>query len=189
MEQGFATEHVAIEQKQFEPTVKEPTDPPDAELMADEDYYQLQILEDLLRRKKPSTFASDPLVQPERWLFPHDPEQWVEVRRLTAAEVRHYQALQMQMVAKLQSARFDTTEIRFRATEAYLYLLRQSITRFRFRKGDRFIEGTQSMNAEQLNKIYSDLTPEVAAWLERKLLVFNELTPAAQRKKANASNI
>jgi hypothetical protein len=30
------------------------------------------------------------------------------------------------------------------------------------------------------------LTPEVAAWIERKLLIFNELTPAAQRKKSSA---
>ncbi len=157
---------------------------PDPEQIADEDYYAISELEELLRRKKPSTFASDPLVQPERWLFPHDPEQWVEVRRLTAAEVRHYQTLQTRVLAPF-TRNTTVAEVQMRATEAYLYLLKRSIVRFRFRRGDQFIEGNQNMNEETLNRIYSELTPEIAAWLERKILVFNELTPAAQRKKEN----
>lgn len=151
------------------------------EVMDDEDALALSQLEELLIRKKPATFATDN--EPERWTFPHDPEQWVEVRRLTAAEVRHYQALQTRMVANLSTRQLSSAEIDFRATEAYLYLLKKSIVAFRFRRGSTFIEGNNRMNDEHLTRLFSELTPEVAAWLERKILIWNELTPAAQRKK------
>lgn len=151
------------------------------EIVDEEDALALAQLEELLLRKKPATFATDN--EPECWHFPHDPEQWVEVRRLTAAEVRHYQALQTQLVANLSTRQLSSAEINFRATEAYLYLLKKSIVAFRFRRGDQFIEGNNRMNDEQLTRLFSELTPEVAAWLERKILVWNELTPAAQRKK------
>lgn len=151
------------------------------EIMDDEDALALSQLEELLIRKKPATFATDN--EPERWVFPHDPEQWVEVRRLTAAEVRHYQALQTRMVANLSARQLSSAEIDFRATEAYLYLLKKSIVAFRFRRGNTFIEGNNRMNDEHLTRLFSELTPEIAAWLERKILIWNELTPAAQRKK------
>lgn len=153
------------------------------EIMEEEDALALAELEALLIRKKPSTFATD--AETERWLFPHDPDQWVEVKRLTAAEVRHYQALQTQLVANLTQRQLTAAEINFRATEAYLYLMKKSIVAFRLKRGDTFIEGNNRMNDEQLTKLFSELTPEVAAWLERKLLIWNELTPAAQRKKAS----
>jgi len=160
---------------------------PDAETVEPEDLFDIEELEELLRRKKPSTFATEPLTQPIIWHFPHDPDQWIEVRRLTAAEVRQYQALQAQMFAKLQRGRLDETEIRFRATESYLYLLKHSIVRFRFKRGNDVIEGeVAKMSQSQVEKLFSELSPEIAAWIERKLLVFNELTPAAQRKKASA---
>jgi len=160
---------------------------PDAEQIEPEDLLDLDELEELLRRKKPSTFATETLTQPIVWQFPHDPEQWIEVKKLTAAEVRQYQAIQAQLYAKLQRGRLDETEIRFRAPEAYLYLLKHSIVRFRFKRGNDFIEGeVAKMRPDQLDKLFSELTPEVAAWIERKLLIFNELTPAAQRKKPSA---
>ena len=91
---------------------------PDAEVIEPEDFFDIEELEELLRRKKPSTFATEPLTHPIVWHFPHDPDQWIEVKKLTAAEVRQYQALQAQMFAKLQRGRLDETEIRFRATDA-----------------------------------------------------------------------
>ncbi len=152
----------------------------------DEDLLDIAEIERRLMEEKPPSFVDAD--QTVTWHFPHDPEQWVRVRRLTAFEVREYTAIAAHTSATLQDPSRWSMEMR--AADSYLYLLTRCIVEGTFKdKTGKFITVRQELGSDRqtilneasLRKIYSRFDPLIASWLERKLLVFNDLTPARRR--------
>ncbi len=150
-----------------------------------DDIYDIQEIERRLREERPPTFVD--ATRTETWHLPHDPEQWVKVRRLTAFEIREYQAISARTSAYISNP--DRWDMEMRAADSYLYLLTRGIVEYQFKdETGRLITGRQQMrghevlNEETLKRVYVRLDPLVASWLERKLLVFNDLTPPRRER-------
>jgi hypothetical protein len=138
---------------------------------------RLAELERVLKEEAPPTFVEG---CEERWTFPHDPEQWVVVRPLTPIEIREYQAVIARTTTTLGGSDW---RVEMRPAEGYIYLMVHGIKAYRFKAKDgSIIEGEQKVardgriiNEKELRDVYGRLDGRIAAWLEQKLLIYNNL--------------
>lgn len=147
-----------------------------------EDELLIKELEARLRSDKPPTFVSDAI---EVWHLPHDPEQWIKVRKLKAGEVREYQAISARTSASINDP--DRFSMELKAADAYFYLVSRCVVEASFKTDNETIHIKQKMhrdrvmNEDEYRRVFGDLDPLIAAWIERKLLVHNGLVPVRRR--------
>jgi len=140
---------------------------------------RLEEIERSLKENPPAATFVDK-IEAEEWKLPHDPEQWVRVRKLTPLEIRQYQAVATKASSPLGG---DEWHLEMRPAEGYLYLLTHSIVAFRLKDVDGWKEGEQKrgrdgitiVNEKELREVFSRLEGRIAAWLEQRLLIYNDL--------------
>lgn len=155
----------------------------DRAMESDVDDESLGTLERLEAAIDPQVLFASQSPEDVRWEVPGTSgRSWVSPRLLNASEMRRYRQVTNSNKMVVGGGGEDVMETVINWEASYRFLCRYGIRDFHFESGDVVRERG---NRDHNERVFRELSPQVADWLEYRLRVFNGLTAEAVEKKGS----